>query len=86
MPLFSYECKKCEHIIEKFQHKPTVEALCCAECNGSDFQKIFGIPENRTHRNAKDYYNEVISPEAKRIRNKIDKGSDKDFIDIYGEK
>ena len=86
MPLFNYKCSKCEIIIEKFLHKATDEIELTCECGNSNFARVFGDIRNRTYLNAKDLLNNKINPDIERIRNNINKGKDRDFLDIYGEK
>jgi len=85
MPLFNYQCNKCELIVEKFQHKSNVVVEITCECGNKEFSKVFGKVNNRTYLNANDLLNKKINPDVERIRNNMGKGKDKDFLDIYGE-
>jgi len=86
MPLFNYQCNKCEAVVEKFLHnaKQDVEIKC--ECGSTEFSKLFGKTHSRTWLNARDMLNNKINPDVDRINKNINKGKDKDFLDIYGEK
>lgn len=87
MPLFNYECNKCKFVIEKFQHKASEKPeLMCKECGGREFERLFSSHHNRTIMNAKETYAQKIKPDINRISNEINKGKDKTFLDIYGEK
>ena len=86
MPLFNYQCSKCEAVVEKFLHKATEKAEITCACGNTDFTRLFGKTHSRTYLNSKDLLNNKINPDANRIRNNINKGKDKDFLDIYGDK
>jgi len=85
MPLFSYKCLKCDFVVEKFQHKPDQIDIECAECKNTEFERIFGTVHNKIWLNARDTFNNVINPDAERIRRNVASGNDKDFLDISGD-
>lgn len=86
MPLFNYQCKKCEFVVEKFLHtSDSCVEIICEECDGEEFDRLIGVIHNRTWLNAKDCFNNRVSPDAERIRKNISQGNDKDFLDIAGE-
>lgn len=84
MPLYCYECSKCDIVIEKFQHNSDNVEVQCIKCENV-CNRIMGISHNRVKFNARENLNRRLQPEVNRIMNKISKGSDKDFIDIAGE-
>lgn len=84
MPLFNYECTECDYCVEKFQHNSAEEVLC-EEC-GTKCKKVFASTKNRVWLDARATYNEQIKPDAERIMKNMNKGRDKEFFDIYGEK
>ncbi len=86
MPLFSYECGKCLKIIEKFQHKASENPALNCECGSTEFTRLFNKCNNRIHLDAKEFFKQKISPDADRIKKNINKGKDRDFFDIHGEK
>lgn len=87
MPLFNYQCNKCESITEKFQHKVSDKPeLICVKCGGLEFKRLFSSHHNRTTLNSKETYTQKIKPDVDRIGKEINKGKDKAFLDIYGEK
>lgn len=86
MPLFNYQCNKCEAVVEKFQHKTSDVLEITCECGSKEFTKLFGKTHNRVYLNSKDMLNKRINPDADRISKNINKGKDRDFLDIYGEK
>jgi len=86
MPLFNYQCNKCEVVIEKFQHKIKEEVEITCSCGNKEFTKLFGKTHNRVWLNSKELMDKKISPDIERIRKDINKGKDKDFLDIYGDK
>lgn len=87
MPLFIYKCTQCDNEMEKFQHNgaDTLE-LKCPECGCEVCEKMMPFFNNRVWLDAKDMLKERIEPEAKQIMDKMRKGKDKAFFDIYGEK
>ena len=86
MPLFSYECIKCQIVIEKFHHKINEMPKLTCECGNTEFVKLFNKWNNRTSLDAKEFLKQKIRPDADRISKNINKGKDKDFFDIHGEK
>ena len=87
MPLFSYECKQCHQVVEKFQHSAKAEPkLICAGCKATEFERLMPGTQNRVELNARDNLNQKILPDAQRIQNDMSKGKDSAFLDIYGEK
>ena len=85
MPLFNYECENCNIIIEKFQRGEDSPDIICPECQGNDFKKLLSVSKNRVWLNSRDFYNQKIAPDAKRIMKKMGK-KDNHFLDVYGEK
>ena len=85
MPLFTYKCLDCDHIMEKFQHDPDDEVVC-PECESENCERQFGSTHNRTWLDAKDMLKEKIAPDAKRMMDNMRKGKDKEFFDVYGDK
>lgn len=86
MPLFSYQCEGCEVVVELFLHNRDDEVeIECEECGGTEFVKVFGVFVNAIRYNAKETMDKVINPEVDRIRTKVSRGSDKDFLDIAGD-
>ena len=87
MPLFIYECPACGHCIEKFRHNAKEELeLECEVCGEADYERQFSATKNRVWLDAKALYKDKIAPDAKRIMDKMKKGGDKEFFDVYGEK
>jgi len=86
MPIFSYECNKCTHVMEVFQHEPDeLEDLECEECGECDCSKLLSDWNNRTWLEAKDMMRDKIIPEARKAREDLRKGKDSAFLDIYGD-
>lgn len=85
MPLFTYKCLDCEHLMEKFQHDTEDRHIICTECDGVNCKKQMPFAYNRTWLDAKEMIKEKIGPDAKRIMDNMKKGSDSDFSDIYGD-
>ena len=85
MPLYSYECQKCNEVFELFQHNSSRIEVQCVNCNHNECKRLMGRVSNRTRYNARDNLNKRIEPEVNRIMSKVSQGSDKDFLDIAGE-
>lgn len=86
MPLFNYRCNKCGLVVEKFvSNVKKIPNLECKNCSGREFTKIMGVVFTKTWLNAKDTFNQKISPEVERIREDVAKGKDKTFSDIAGD-
>jgi len=86
MPLFNFQCQKCELVLEKFQRGKDPPEITCPECECTEFKKLLSAWNNRTWLSAKDLYNQKIAPDADRIRKEMGQGKDKHFLDLYGEK
>jgi putative FmdB family regulatory protein len=84
MPLFTYLCKDCGNMVEKFVQGKT--EVVCDQCGGVNCEKQFSAGGSRSELSAKDFYNEKIRPEADRIFERACNGSDADFLDIAGDK
>jgi len=86
MPLFSYECNKCECVVEKFVHKSSdIPELKCRKCDGIGFKKLFSDVKSRIGLDAKTLYETKIKPDVQRIMKNISNGKDSDFLDISGD-
>jgi putative FmdB family regulatory protein len=86
MPLFTFECAECGHQVEKFLHKINDdEEVICEKC-GAKCTRQFSLSGSRVWQDAKTLYNEKIASDVKKIRDNINKGKDKDFFDVYGDK
>jgi len=85
MPLFNYKCEDCDFVVEVFlhSHEDRVDKLC-PECE-SFLKRMFSPAKKRVRLDAKDLYNTKIKQDADRIQDKINKGSDKHFLDLTGE-
>lgn len=87
MPLFSYQCKQCEQVVEKFQHNAeTVPEMKCKSCGCEDFDRLVGTPHNRNILDAHTNLADKILPDVQRIQNELKSGKDSTFLDLYGEK
>lgn len=85
MPLFTYECTSCGHIMEKFMHAPADNEIECEKCGDKHCIRHFPIVSTRVWQEAKEFYRDKIAPDAKRIVNNINRGRDKDFLDVCGD-
>jgi hypothetical protein len=74
-------------VIEKFQHKSddTLE-IECEECGCTEFERLLPNSHIRKWLNADEMMEEKIKPGSDDLTKKIKKGSDADFLDVYGEK
>jgi putative FmdB family regulatory protein len=83
MPLYTFECPKCNKKIEKFLHSADIK-IECGEC-GEECNRIFGEIHSRKRMDAKELFAEKIQPDAEKIMDNIGCGKDEDFLDIYGD-
>lgn len=87
MPLYEYECQECGHIFELFLHSSDQEVeLECPKCAHKECKRLVPFTRNRVLYKAKENYSRRLGPEVDRIMDKVNKGSDKDFLDICGDK
>ena len=86
MPLFSYQCKQCQQVVEKFQHNAKTEPKITCSCGHTEFERLMPGTQNRVQLSARDNLHQKILPDAQRIQNDMSKGKDSAFLDIYGEK
>ena len=86
MPLLTFKCLECEHLMEKFVHNTDEYKVECEECGSDDCERQFSICGTRVWLEAKDLYDQKIAPDAKRIQDNMKKGNNKEFFDIYGDK
>jgi putative FmdB family regulatory protein len=86
MPLFTFACPDCGQLLEKFLHKiKDDEEVLCEKC-GAKCTRQFSLFGSRVELDAKTLYKEKVAPDAKKIMDGINKGKDKDFFDVYGDK
>lgn len=86
MPLFTFKCNECDHLMEKFLHKlEEDDEILCEECEGLCTRQLaaFGA---RVWLDSKALYSDKIAPDAKRIMDNMRKDKKDAFFDIYGDK
>lgn len=44
MPLYEYNCRKCEHTFEVIVAGSGASEVRCPECEGSDLERLIGLP------------------------------------------
>ena len=44
MPLYEYNCRKCEHSFETLVTARTVAVVACPECQSTDLDQLIGLP------------------------------------------
>jgi putative FmdB family regulatory protein len=44
MPLFEYKCRACKKPFEVLVSTRTAETVRCPECDGSDIERLIGLP------------------------------------------
>jgi len=84
MPFYEYECKACKHQFEEFQGISDEPLKICPECGGEVRQLISMSSAQVEFGNAREYYEKVIRPDAKRIADKIKGGDEDAAADIFG--
>ncbi len=88
MPFYEYKCEKCNIKFEEFHEITSSSEVNCEKC-GSPAKKLISISHvncGLTGTNAREYYENVIRPEAKKIAQKIKNGDENAAADIFGEK
>jgi putative FmdB family regulatory protein len=87
MPLFTFKCESCGHLMEKFFHKVDEDTeVLCEECGSHECHRKFSDFGAKVCLDAKTLYNEKIAPDAKRIMDNMRKDKKDAFSDIYGDK
>jgi len=87
MPLFLFKCSKCGNADEKFFHSAEnadKANILCSCCDGSCSRQLSSF-KSKLQLDAKELYEQKIKPEVDEICKRIANGSDRDFLDIYGE-
>lgn len=83
MPIYEYKCERCGIFEEIVGFDEVVEE--CPTC-GKKIKKVVSLnSEAEVHYNAKEHYEKVIKPEAKRIANNIKNGDEDTAANILGE-
>lgn len=86
MPLYIYQCQKCEWLVEKFCHKRDDEVeLVCEECEGEEFEKVMGTVYSKMLYGARENLEKRINPAVDDVQKKLSQGSDRDFLDVAGD-
>jgi len=44
MPLYEYNCRKCEESFEVLVTARATEEVRCPKCDGTDLDRLFGLP------------------------------------------
>jgi len=86
MPIYEYKCKVCDHKFEEFKEMDADPVKICPECGG-EVKQLISLSSSQLglcNGNAKEYYEMVIKPDAKRIADKIKSGDEDTAADIFG--
>lgn len=86
MPIYDYKCRGCGHEFEELARISDPPATRCPACgvDGGVFRLISGAFSN-VERSGREYFKEVIAPEARRIAERIKGGDENALADVLGE-
>lgn len=85
MPQYEYKCVECDYKFVEFQSINDEAISICPKCKGKVKRLISLTGTNIDYSNPKEYYEQVIKPEAHRIAEKIKSGDENAAADIFGE-
>ena len=85
MPAYEYQCKVCKYKFEEFQSIKDDPISICPKCKGEVKKLVSLTGSNVEYANPKEYYEQVIKPDAHRIAEKIKAGDENAAADIFGE-
>ena len=84
MPIYEYECRECSHRFEEWagMNDPYPK---CPKCEG-EVERIISLTGiGSIEMGAREYYEKVIKPDAKKTAKKILAGDQETAADILGE-
>jgi putative FmdB family regulatory protein len=86
MPLYDYQCRECGHAFADFARISDPLPAQCPACEqvGSVCRLISGTFGN-VEMQSRDYFKNVIEPEAKKIAERIKHGDENALADVLGE-
>lgn len=85
MPIYDYECRECRNKFEEFARITDPPAPCCPACKSENISRLISGTFGNVEMNGRDYFKNVIEPEAKRIADRINKGDEDALADVLGE-
>jgi putative FmdB family regulatory protein len=86
MPLYDYKCQECGYVFEELQTMSDDPITICPQCKKEAVKKLFSKPTGIMGMDdPKEYYENVIKPDAKRIAQKINDGDENLAADILGD-
>jgi len=84
MPIYDYKCLECGHEFEEFARISDPPATGCPTC-GQAVRRLISSTIGNVERRGREYFKEVIEPEAKRIAKRIRDGDENEAADVLGE-
>jgi putative FmdB family regulatory protein len=86
MPIYDYQCRECGHAFADFASINDPLPSQCPECQnvGCVCRLISGTFGN-VEMHSREYFKNVIEPEAKKIAERIKHGDENALADIIGE-
>jgi putative FmdB family regulatory protein len=86
MPIYDYKCQECGHEFEEFARISDPPITQCPVCGRPDSVcRLISGTFGNIERNGREYFKEVIEPEAKRIAERIKQGDEDAMADVLGE-
>jgi putative FmdB family regulatory protein len=88
MPFYEYQCESCKHKMDEYQEVNDAHLEICPKCKKKSLKRLISLSfgyTGLTNTNAREYYENKIKPEAKRIAERIKNGDEDAAADIFGE-
>lgn len=85
MPIYDYRCRECGHEFSDIARLNDPLPEKCPACGQAGIDRLISGTSGTVEMNARDYFKNVIEPEAKRIAERIKKGDENALADVVGE-
>lgn len=87
MPIYDYVCVSCGHVFDEFARISDPPADLCPACGrtGCVSRLISGGTTGTVELKGREYFKQVIEPEARRIADRIKGGDEAAAADVFGD-
>lgn len=85
MPIYDYVCKECGYIFDEFGKINDPPIKICPKCGKETVIRLLSKTIGLVEMGSRDYFKNVIEPEARQIAEKINNGDEDALADIIGE-
>jgi putative FmdB family regulatory protein len=85
MPIYDYECKKCKKEFEELARINDPPPIECPFCGDTTICRLISRTIGNVEMQSREYFKNVIEPEAKRIAERIKQGDENALADVIGE-